>query len=141
MIRLCFFNPNLFTSKDVSHVSSLCQASKAEKRKHRTMQSESTTGKFYALNFMLRVMKGKHKFWVNATYCELNYANEFSIDFPFSLLFGVFQLCSEWCWVSLKRRHGICVCIISRSSSKIRMSDSKKLSAQETIQVSQSQST
>lgn len=34
---------------------------------------------------MLLVVKGKHKFWMNATYCDENYANEFSIDFPFSL--------------------------------------------------------
>lgn len=40
--------------------------------------------KVYALNFMLQVMKGKHKFWMNATYCDGNYANEFSIDFLFS---------------------------------------------------------
>lgn len=35
-----------------------------------------------------------HKFWMNATYCDGNYANEFSIDFPFSL----FQL-----WISRRR--------------------------------------
>lgn len=47
-------------------------------------QIESTT-EFDVLDFMLRVVKGKHKFWMNATYCVGNYANEFSIDFPFSL--------------------------------------------------------